>query len=108
MIISQRKLSILAVEAVSAQVVPTGRADTVASPVTEGADDLVQQRVIGIDSSALTHGHVMRRVKAGGSDIAHGAGKLLHTINGVAASQGITVILDQPQVMTVTELLHGL
>ena len=80
----------------SAQVIPAGRADTVASPVTEGADDLVQQRVIGIDSSALTHGHVMRRVEAGGSDVTHGAGKLLHAVNGIAASQGITVVLDEP------------
>ena len=108
MIVAQRKLAVLAVEAVSAQVVPAGRADTVASPVTEGADDLVQQRVVGIDSSALTHGHVMRRVEAGGSDITHGAGKLLHAVNGVAASQGITVVLDQPQVMAVTELLYSL
>ena len=50
----------------------------------------------------------MRRVEAGGSDVTHGAGKLLHAVNGIAASQGITVVLDQPQVMAVTELLYSL
>ena len=108
MIVAQRQLTVLTVKAVSAQVVPAGRADTVAAPVTEGTDDLVEQRVVGVNSAALAHGHVVRRVEAGGSDVAHGTGKLLYTVDDVTASQGITVILDQPQVMTVTELLHGL
>ena len=108
MVIAQRQLAVLAVEAVSAQVVLAGRADTVTSPVTEGADDLIEQRVIGIDSTALAHGHMVRRIEAGGSDIAHGSGKLLHAVQCIAASQCITVVLDEPQVMAITELLHCL
>ena len=40
-VIAKRKLTVLSVKAVSAEVVMSGRADTVTAPVAEGTDDLV-------------------------------------------------------------------
>ena len=41
MILTERKLSVLSVKAVTAHIVTTGRTDAVTPPVTHGADDLV-------------------------------------------------------------------
>ena len=41
MVVAKRKLTILAVKSVTAEVIAAGRADTVASPVSERTDNLV-------------------------------------------------------------------
>jgi len=106
-VISQRQLPVLSVKPVAAHIVTPGRADTVASPVTEGADNLVQKRVVRVDSAPLAHSHMVRRIEAGGSDVPHGSREFLHAVDGVTASQGIAVVLHQPQVVFVTKCLHS-
>ena len=66
-----------------AKVIPAGGADAVPSPVPEGADELVQQRVVGIHRAAFPHGHVVRGIEAGGADVPDGAGELFHPVDGV-------------------------
>ena len=41
MVVAKRQLTILAVKSMTAEVIAAGRADTVASPVAEGTDNLV-------------------------------------------------------------------
>ena len=86
MVIATRKLTVLTVNAESEEVHMSGRADTVAAPVTEGTDYLVEQRVVGVNSATLAHGHVVRRIEAGGSDIAYGSGEFLLSVDGVSGA----------------------
>ena len=71
-------------------------------------DDLVQKRIVCINSTALSHCHMMWRVKAGGSDITDRSGQFLLTVNRIDRTECIAVILDQPQVMSITELFYCL
>ena len=108
MVVAQRQFAVLAVKPVAAEIVPAGGAYAVPSPVAEGTDDLIEQGVVCIDSASLSHGHMMGRVEAGGSDISHRTGKFLLSVDGIPGSQGVAVILHQPEVMFFTELLHCL
>ena len=107
MIVSQRKLTKLSVKAVTAHVVPSRWADAVPAPVAEGPDNLVQHRIIRINSPALSHRHMVRRIEAGGTDIADGTGQPLLAVNGISGSQSVAVVLHQPQIMAVTECFYG-
>ena len=59
------------------------RTYTVAAPVTHGANDSVEQRVVGVDSPSLAHRHMMRRVEAGCSDITECTGKPCLAVKGI-------------------------
>ena len=84
----------------------TGRHSRVPSHGRNGCI-LFSKRIVCIHSPALAHRHVMRRIKAGRSDITDGTGKMLTRRSMlIAASEGITVVLNQPQVMTVTEFFY--
>ena len=106
-VVSLREFSVLAVEAVSAEIVPSGGAAAVPAPVPEGADDTVQQRVPCVYRAALPHGHMVRRVEAGGADIAHRAGEISLPVQRIGASQSVAVVLHKPQLMGIAEGLHG-
>ena len=109
-VVTQGQLAVLAVKAVVAGIVLPRGADAVPAPVPEGVDDLVEQRVVRVHRAALAHGHMVGRVEAGGADVAHRAGELCHLfavhVQGVAASQGVAVVLHQPQVVFVAKCLH--
>ena len=90
----------------AAEIVTAGRTTAVSSPVPEGTDDLMEQRIIGIDRAAFSHGHVMGRIKTGSSDIAYGSGEFLFSVYLIHGPQGVTVVLDQPQSMAGAEILH--
>ena len=102
-IVSQGQLPILSVKPVAAQIIPSRRTHTVPPPVSEGADDLVEQRIVRIHGASFAHGHMVRRVKAGGPDVAYGAGKLLFSVYDIPGSQGIAVVLHQPETVLFTE-----
>ena len=106
MVVAKRQLTILAVKSVTAEVIAAGRADTVASPLAERTDNLVLKRNVPVHGAALAHRHVVRRIKAGRSDISDRTGKMTLAVQLIAASEGITVVLHQPQVMTVTEFFY--
>ena len=66
----------------------------------------MKQRILCIDGSAFSHCHMMWRIKAGGSDISNGSGQSALSVDRITGSQRIAVILDQPQIVTVTEIFY--
>lgn len=64
----------------------------------------MKQRILCIDGSALSHCHMMWRIKTGGSDISDGSGQSALSVDRITGTQRIAVILDQPQIVTVTEI----
>ena len=92
----------------AAPVVLPGGAGAVPSPVPEGTDDLIEPRIVRVNSAAFSHGHVMRGIKAGSPDIPHRTRKNGFRIYAIFAAKGVAVVFHQPQPMTVTELLHRL
>ena len=64
MVVAQRKFPVLAVKAMSAQVILPGSTGAVASPVAHGAQNLGKERIVCIDGTAFSHRQVMRRVEA--------------------------------------------
>ena len=106
-VIACGQFAILTVKAVAAEVIMAGRADAVAAPVAVALDQAVQQRAVCIHAAALAHRHVVRRVEAGGADIAPGSGKAGFAVDGVLGAQGIAVILHQPEVMGIAEGFDG-
>ena len=68
----------------AAQIVMAGGTHAVPAPVPEGFDNLMKKGIIGIHGSSLTHGHVVGRIKAGGSDIADGSRKTFFPVYGVS------------------------
>ena len=106
-VVALGQLAELTVKAVAAEVILAGGADAVAAPVAEGEDQAVQQRVVGVNAAALAHCHVVRRVEAGRADVAPGTGKAGLAVDGVLGAQRVAVVLDQPQVVGVTERLDG-
>ena len=91
------------VETMSAEIIFSGWTYTVTSPVTEGTDAFVQQRIVCIHSPTFAHRHVMRWIKAGSTDITDGSGTFFLSVDDVTGSKGITVIFNQPQVMLLTK-----
>ena len=108
MIIPLGQLAELTVEAVMAEVVLSGGADAVPAPVPVAQDQPVQLGIVGVDTAALPHGHVVGRIEAGGADVAPGAGIAGLTVDGVLGAQGVAVVLHQPQLVLVAERLHFL
>ena len=102
-VVACRQLAVLAVKAMAAGVVLSGRAHAVPAPVPEGPDDAVKERIVSIDRAALAHGHVMGRVKAGGTDITDGSGEFLLPVQLVGAAERIAVVLHQPQAVLSAE-----
>ena len=66
----------------------------------------MQQRIIRIDRAALAHRYVMRRVEARRADIADRARIALHPMQRILRPECIAVVLDEPQIVRVTERLH--
>ena len=108
MVIAPRKFAVLPVEAVLTDVVHTRGAAAVSAPVAHGAEYVVQDHVLCVDRSALTHGHVVRRVEARGADVAYGSREAGLAVQGIAAAERIAVVLDEPKPVRVTESLHRL
>lgn len=108
MVVAFRQFAVLAIETVAAVVVLAGVADAVAAPITERTHNFVEQRIVRVDGAALAHRHMMRRVEAGRANIADGTRELLLAIDDVARAEGIAVILHEPEIVLVAEVLHGL
>ena len=105
-VISHWEFAVLTVKAVSAQVVMSRWTDAVSSPVTEGADDLIR-----VNSAALSHSHMMRRIKTGSSDITYCTAEMYYLFSiffhCILCSQSITVIFYQPQIVFITECFYS-
>ena len=84
----------------------TGRANAVAAPIAIRKNQTVEQRIVCIHATTLAHGHVVRRIEAAGADIAPSAGITGLSIDGIGCTQGIAVILYQPEVVLLTERLN--
>ena len=108
MVIAPRKFAVLPVEAVLTDVVNAGGAAAISAPIAHGAEYVVQDHVLRVDRAALAHGHVVRRVKARGADIAYGACEAGLAVQGISAAERIAVVLDEPKPVRVTESLHRL
>lgn len=108
MIVAFRQLAVLAVEAMAAVIILTGGTDAVTAPIAHRAGDLVKQRIARVDSAALSHRHVMRRIEAGRAEVADTAREFLLAIDRVEGAKRITVVLDEPEVVLVTEILDSL
>ena len=104
-IVSERKLAVLHGEPVPAGVILAGWARTVPSPVPEGTDGLVEEGVVGVDRTALSGGHVVRGIEAGGADVADSTGESELSVVGVLGAEGIAVVLYEPEVVFITEIL---
>ena len=63
----------------------------------------MQQRIVRIHRAALSHGHMMRRVKTGRSDISHRTRQLLFSVYRIFRTQRVAVILHQPEAVLFTE-----
>lgn len=107
-IVAFRQLAVLAVEAMAAVIILTGGTDAITAPVAHRAGDLIEQRVARVDSAALSHRHVMWRVEAGRAEVTDTARELLLAIDRVEGAKRIAVVLDEPEVMLVTEILDSL
>ena len=82
-VVAGRQLAVLAVKPMAAEVVLPGGADAVPPPVTVGKDQPVQQGGIGVNTAALAHGHMMRRIETTRAYIAPCSGEFCHTVNGI-------------------------
>lgn len=102
-VVALRQIAVLTIEAMAAVVVLSGGADTVAAPVAEGTDNLVQQRIVRIDGAALPHRHMMRRVEARRSEIADRSREIFHASERIGRAERVAVVLDEPEVMLVAE-----
>ena len=108
MVIALREFPVLAVKAVAAEIVDPRGATAVPAPVAHGAEYIVQDYILRVDRAALSHRHVVRRVKARSADVADGARELRDAVQGIAAAEGIAVVLDEPEPVGVAELLDCL
>ena len=61
-----------------------------------------------VSGSPLSHGHMMRRIKAGGADISYSTGKPVLPIQRIPASQCIAIILNQPKAIAAAKFLYSL
>ena len=95
-VITGGKLSVLPFKAMPAEIVMAGRTHAVPPPIPEGTQYLVQQRIVRIHSTALSHGDMVRRIKAGCANISYSAGKPIPAIHRTHTAQSITVILYKP------------
>ena len=86
MVIALGKLSVLSKEAVLTEVILSGGANAVPSPISKGQNQLGQLGIVGIYCSTLSHGHVMRGIEGAGSDISPGSGELCFSVNGVTTA----------------------
>ena len=102
-VIALRKLTKLTIKTMTAEVIMTGRANAVAAPIAIRKNQTVEQRIVCIHATTLAHGHVVRRIEAAGADIAPSAGITGLSIDGIGCTQGIAVILYQPEVVLLTE-----
>ena len=102
-VIAQGKFPVLFIKTVSAHIIPTGRTHAVSSPVSQGSNRFMDQWIVGIDSSAFSHRHMMWWIETGSSHITDGSCKLFFSIDGVFRPQCITVVLYQPQSMLITK-----
>ena len=107
-VIALRKLAILPVKAVVTGIIVPWCAPAVTAPVTDRAHDTVKLRVVHIAGTALAHRHVMWRVEAGGTDVADGAGLTGLAVDRIGRAERITVVLHEPELMPVAEILHRL
>ena len=108
MVIPFRQFPKLTRESHLARVIHTPYAPAVASPVAERTHNLIQQRIIGVHSTTLTHRHVMRRIKTTRADMPPRTRFLRYSVNRVLRAQRVAVVLNQPQVMLLAECLHSL
>ena len=106
--IADGKIAILAVETMFADVVLAGRTDTVTPPVSVTENQPVEARIVRVNTAAFSHGHVVRRVKAGSSDISPCPGKTGFSIKNILRTKSVAVVFHQPQSMSVTEGLYRL
>ena len=102
MIVSRRKRAELTGKTFSAAVVDARRAGAVASPVAHRKKNPVQKRIRRVDRSPFAGGHVVRRIKTGCADIAPCPGQTAV----IPGAERVAVVLDEPQVVPVAELLH--
>ena len=102
-VVALRQFAVLAIEAMAAVVVLAGGTDAVAAPVAEGTGDLVQQRIVRIDSAALPHRHVMRRVEARRAEVADRSREILLAVERIGRAERVAVVLNEPEVMLVAE-----
>ena len=86
-----------------AEIIASGRAYTVPSPIAEGTDAFIQKGIVRIYRAAFAHRHMMGRIEAGSSDISPGSCKFRDAVKGICRSQGITVVLYKPQLIFIAE-----
>ena len=105
MVIALRKLSVLSRKTMSAEIVVTGRADTVSSPIPERQNQPTELRIVRVHCTALAHRHVMWRIEGAGADIPPGSRKAGFSVYRIAGSQRVAVVFDKPKMMLITEFL---
>ena len=107
MVITGRQFTVLPVEAMTAEIVVPRRTYAVPAPVPQGTHDAVQQRMIGVNRAALTHRHMMGRVKARSAYVSESPRKPGFSVQRIQAAERITVVLNEPQAVSLTERFHG-
>ena len=108
MVVTYREVAELFAETVFARVVNTPMHQQSRPQSRKRVDQFVQQRIIGIDSTALSHRHVVWRIKATCADMADRTCFLFYTVDCISRAKGITIILYQPEVMFITEIFDSL
>ena len=95
-IVSAGQQPMLAIEAMTAEIIVTGGTDAITPPVPHAFADTRKHGIISVDTSTLAHGHMVRGIKAGGTDIADGPGIVFLSVQHVHGAQRVAVVLYQP------------
>src|SRR5882672_2773111 len=96
-VVAARKFPELPVEAPSAGVVLPGRTPAIATPVSEGLDDLAHRFCAGENRATLAHGDVVGGIEARGGEMTEGTNRS----SVERRSDGVACVLDEPQVVSV-------
>jgi hypothetical protein len=106
-VVAGRQLAELLGKTLFTGVVPAGGAPAVTTPVTEGFNQPLEGDVIGVDRPTFTHGHVMGRIEAGGTQVPDGAGVAPCTALKITGTKSIAVVFNKPETVPVAECPHG-
>src|SRR4029077_15375161 len=96
------KLALLPTESLATGIRLPGVAPAVTTPVPVGIDQHLEQAAVLEHAAALTHRHVVSRVKAHGCQVAECA----HLTALVGRSQRVAAVLDQPKLVSLREGRH--
>ena len=105
-VITLGKLAKLPIITMTAEIVTTGRTDTVPAPIAIGEKQSMEQRIACVHTPSFSHGHMMRGIERACPDISPCPCIPGLIIYDILASQRIAVILHKPETIFITKSLY--